>query len=201
MKKLWLLISVLLVWFLSSKNRIEPLIESATKRHSSASKLGKETSRGKRDQTMVSSVSNQWGIQSYHEIQTESFDSPMGKTRIYSFSQDGVPIIGMTIRLKEQADGSLIEEENTYRAISRVPIHRGNLEAKAEQLKTNDGRYDLTGLTPDSIVILVRDGLEEGELAFATSAVDKARPGVPTQLLIRSDDGKILRKSFGRKEF
>jgi hypothetical protein len=68
-------------------------------------------------------------------------------------------------------------------------------------LKAQAGRYQLDGLTADSLVILVREGLKEGELAFATSAVDKARPGVPTQLLIRSDDGKILRKSLGRKEF
>jgi hypothetical protein len=125
----------------------------------------------------------------------------MGKTLVYSFSQNGIPILGMNIRLRELPDGSLLEEENSYLPISEVPIHRALLEEQASHLKAQAGRYQLDGLAADSLVILVREGLKEGELAFATSAVDKARPGVPTQLLIRSDDGKILSKSLGRKEF
>ena len=198
MKKFWLIIPILLVWFLSSEKQVESLSKL------SESVLQKETALPPETQPnpeKTPTPSERWGVQRYHEIQTESFDSPLGRTLVYSFSQNGVPIIGMNIRLKERSDGALIEEENSYRPISEIPIHRNVLEEQAIHLKSQTGRYQLEGLTAESLVILVREGLKEGELAFATSAVDKARPGVPTQLLIRSDDGKILRKSLGRKEF
>jgi len=198
MKKLWLIIPIFLVWFLSSEKQVESFSKP------SESVLQKETAlppETQPTQEKTPTPSERWGVQRYHEIQTESFDSPLGRTRVYSFSQNGVPIIGMNIRLKERSDGALIEEENSYRPISEIPIHRNVLEEQATHLKSQSGRYQLDGLTADSLVILVREGLKKGELAFATSAVDKARPGVPTQLLIRSDDGKILRKSLGRKEF
>ena len=198
MKKVWLIIPIFLVWFLSSEKQVESF---STHSKSTPPKETVSLPEAQLTQEKTPIPNERWGVQKYHEIQTESFDSPVGRTLVYSFSQNGVPIVGMSIRLKERSDGSIIEEENSYRPISEIPIHRNVLEEQATHLKSQSGRYQLDGLTADSLVILVREGLKKGELAFATSAVDKARPGVPTQLLIRSDDGKILRKSLGRKEF
>jgi len=198
MKKLWFIIAILLMWFLSAEKPVEPLSVQSRPAPKKENVLQQETRPSPGKETIPT---EQWGVQEYHQIQTERFESPLGRTLVYSFSQDGVPIQGMTIRMREQSDGSLVEEENTYRPISEIPIRREVLEEQAAQLKSQEGRYQFDSLSADSLVIVVREGLENGELAFATSAVDKTRPGTPTQLLVRSDDGKILQKTVGRKEF
>ncbi|MFM8270476.1 MAG: hypothetical protein ACKN9V_09840 [Pseudomonadota bacterium] len=195
MKRLWILIPILLVWILSDSSEVR---SSFVKPPQKIKNEVRETKPVQPDQVIEAKG---WGIQEYHQAQLESFDSPLGKTLVYSFSQDGIPILGMNIRLKEQPDGSLIEEENTYRPISRVPMNRVALEQQAAKLKESQGRFDLTGVSTDSLVIIVREGMQEGELSFTTSAFDKMGAGGLTQLVIRSDDGKILQKSFGRKEF
>lgn len=193
MKKIWILIPILIVWFLSQRGKIHSPIGHNPKTSKSAPMINPSL------QLPEPTTEKKWALPKHHELKTERFHSPLGSTVIHHFSQNGVPIVGMEIRVKQEPNG-LLEEENTYRAIAEIPIDRDRVAEQVLDLKSKPGRYDLSSLSADSLVILVRDAMSEGELAFATTAIDRAGTGEPTQLLIRVDDGKILKRSFGRRE-
>lgn len=146
----------------------------------------------------------QFSIQSHHQITPEEFPSPLGTTRVYHFSQGGVPILGMVVRLAKDLRGRVVEQENTYRPIPEVPIDVPEIEKQAADLKErslNDGRYQISQVDLASTVILVRKNVSEGQIAFSLSAKDTFQKSEPIQLLVRSTDGKVLQKTFGRKDF
>ena len=143
----------------------------------------------------------QWGVQDYHQIEAEESESPFGKTVSYRFAQEGVPILGMVVRVTQNASGEFVEEENTYRPIPRVDLDIQDLSERAEIIKTDLDRYQMSDLNTESLVILVRDNVSEGELAFSTQAIDSVLNAKPTQLLLRVEDGQLLQKGFLRAEF
>lgn len=197
MKKLWLVIPILILWFLSKKEPLEVSILKPLKKVQAVAASSVQNTSS--DSLARPAERSSFKIQDYHQVESEKFESPLGNTVIYSFSQDGIPILGMRVRLKQQPDGLMIEEENTYRPIPKIPISKETLENSLAHLKENKTRYDFSALSTDSLVIWVREGMKQGELAFSTSAIDTIGSGALTQLVIRSDDGKILRKALGRK--
>jgi hypothetical protein len=145
-----------------------------------------------------------WGIQAYHQILREEFQSPLGASRVYRFSQGGVPIVGMLIRVSRDISGQVREEENTYRSIPELALNSTEMESRALEIKAhslNGGRYEPSHFELSSAVIFVRKNLTEGQLAFALSAKDHGQDGGRVQLLVRASDGKVIQKTFGRKEF
>lgn len=145
-----------------------------------------------------------FSIQSYHQITPEEFPAPLGTTRVYHFSQSGVPIQGMVIRLMKDIQGRVIEQENTYRPIPELSIDIPEIEKQVADLKENslnNGRYQISQVDLDSTVIFVRKNLAEGQLAFSLSAKDTLQRSEPIQLLVRATDGKVLQKTLGRKDF
>lgn len=143
----------------------------------------------------------QWSVQDYHQMEAEESESPFGKTVSYRFAQEGVPILGMVIRMTQNASGEFVEEENTYRPIPRVDLDIQDLAERAEVIKTDLDRYQMSDLNTESLVILVRDNVSEGELAFSTQAIDSVLNSKPTQILLRVEDGQLLQKGFLRAEF
>ncbi|NBX81644.1 hypothetical protein EBQ90_00940 [bacterium] len=143
----------------------------------------------------------QWGVQDYHQMEAEESESPFGKTVSYRFVQEGVPILGMVVRMTQNTSGEFVEEENTYRPIPRVDLDIQDLAERAEIIKTDMDRYQMSDLNTESLVILVRESVSEGELAFSTQAIDSVLNSKPTQLLLRVEDGQLLQKGFLRAEF
>ncbi|NBT58440.1 hypothetical protein EBT16_06615 [bacterium] len=196
MKKSWLFIPILFFWFFYQKESSESIFPVRDEKSVEVLPVKAIKQTGAKFETI-----EQLKIQEHHEVQRESFDSPLGKTIVYSFSQGGIPILGMAIRMRQESNGTLVEEENTYRPIPPIPVNRQVLEEQANLIKENSSRYDLSSLSPESLVILVREGIDGGELAFTATSTDKLRSNHPVQVVVRADDGKILRKSFSRKEF
>jgi len=196
MKKSWLLIPILFFWFFNQKESSMSIRPVREEKRMEVLSVKATQQTGPKFETI-----KQLKTQEYHEVQRESFDSPLGKTIVYSFSQEGIPIVGMAIRMRQESNGTLVEEENTYRPIPKIPVNRQVLEEQANQIKETSSRYDLSSLSPESLVILIREGIDEGELAFTATSTDKLRSNHPVQVVVRADDGKILRKSFSRKEF
>jgi len=144
---------------------------------------------------------SRWGIQDHHEIKPVEFESPLGVERVYRFSQNGIPIIGMEIRLKKLLDGSVLEVDNSYRPISALSISESVLSERALRLPAEVKRYQLSAIDKESTVIFVRKNLNEGELAFTASGSDKVLSNRTAQLILRVEDGQILHRSFGRSDF
>lgn len=142
-----------------------------------------------------------WKIEDHHEIRKVEFESPLSVERIYRFSQNGIPILGMEIRIKKEIDGSITETENSYQPISEVKIDRSLLSERAVQLPQELKRYSVAPISNDSTIIFVRENTHQGELAFAVSGVDRALTNRPAQLVLRVEDGQVLHRTFGRNDF
>ncbi|NBX93535.1 MAG: hypothetical protein EB078_02970 [Proteobacteria bacterium] len=153
-------------------------------------------------ESLLESFRGKWQIAEYHEVSSTVSEFPLGKTIVYHFSQDSIPIIGMSIRVRVGTNGEVFEEENSYRPIEKTLIAEGNGKARIQALQKESSRYRwVNNSDQDPRVILVRDGLSQGELALSLEAIDKMRGERPTQLILRAVDGKLLKRTFAYSEF
>ena len=148
-----------------------------------------------------------FNIQPFHAPRSEVFRSPIGSKVRYTFTQSGLPIIGMEIQIR--MDSNLVVEKvtNNYRPLKKVDLESLDSlsqETMREIAESNQYEEDLGGAKREYNRVLVPvSGSDTPEVAFV-APVKERLPGNrtrPVQLLLRASDGQVLKKSFSRAEF
>lgn len=144
-----------------------------------------------------------WGLKEYHRLHPTVFRTPLGTRINYAVYQGQVPILGMEVRIQIDRFLKVAKVENEYRPLARIDIPE-NLP-KVEELVDRhlDEVFELdrrAGVSDAPVLVPVR-GSDEPVLAFVIPAKEKTNRRRPVQLLLRADDGQILRRSVSRAEF
>jgi len=142
-------------------------------------------------------------LRDYHELVPQVSRTPLGPRIIYQIRQDGVPIIGMNLRLRLNRELEVIEFENRYR-----PIHKIEIDAPLKPEEVLERVADRYRFAPTSEtlafatkVIFAKEGDSIPELAY-TMPMSRCGPRSPhCQVVFRASDGQLLARSVARAEF
>lgn len=146
---------------------------------------------------------SEWGIKNYHRLHPTVFRTPMGTRINYAVYQDQIPIIGLGVRIHVDRNLRVKEVENEYRPLSRVDVPDDLPKPRDLAAKTFEDYYDVdegAGLSEAPVLVPV-NGSDKPVVAFVIPARERTRRRRPVQLLLRADDGQVLRRSVSREEF
>ncbi|MBY0369299.1 hypothetical protein K2X33_01350 [bacterium] len=145
----------------------------------------------------VLSHQTEWGIQPYHRLDAQTFETPLGAWVKYQPYQGEYPIFGMQIQVRVNRHGEIKEVRNSYR-----PMPEADLTAFAglNGMKEKIGRP--LGVAADSKPTPVLLAEPASDTLVAAVAVTLSAPGQPDrQALVRVTDGQVLSLSAPRIEF
>jgi hypothetical protein len=143
----------------------------------------------------VSEHSNELKIRPYHKMIPTLSKNPMGTWVWYRFSQDGIPVFGLSLGVLVRKDGKVISVNNGYR-----PVEKGNVEAVSNRIESlPNSRWSLIERQGGPVFYL-SEGSNLPFLSVPVSARDKLRPEVPTTVVVRLADGQVMGKFTARGE-
>ncbi len=136
------------------------------------------------------------GIREYHKLSPTLYRSPLGTSIKYSVYQDELPIIGFEFLLDFDDKNNLISLKKRYFPVEKVEFR---VPLSDEQLEFIFNQNGLKKENSHVSYVLVPKG-EELELAISFSG-RLLKNNQKTNLLISVNSGKILFRTFPRKEF
>lgn len=143
-----------------------------------------------------------WNIQSYHELRPEVTRDPLGATVVYQIYQDGIPVGGMTIRMRFSREQQLEQVDNGYRPIEYLSVKDAGSPAQTMDAYRGSASGNVFGLLENqeqvAPVIWVSEA-GESSIAYGLRAMDKHRR--PVTVFARAGDGQVLSVAYARQEF
>ena len=107
----------------------------------------------------------EWNLQPYHRLEAQQFLTPLGTSVNYQVTQDGIPIVGMSIRFRLDRFLRIVEVENEYRALEKADLNEANLPV-TKVVRQTETDYGLVSLDlPNST-----SEQEQGDVESATHA-------------------------------
>lgn len=151
----------------------------------------------------LESNSNVLNVREYHELKPHVTRTPLGSRVVYDVYQDGVPIVGMQIRLRMNREMEIDEIENGYRALDKVDVDPKLTPSEAFDRVSEGRNFSPTAETFAFAgkIIFVRENAETPELAYVMPVQKCGARASHCQLVIRANDGQLLARSVARAEF
>lgn len=144
----------------------------------------------------------EWGIREHHDLVASVFKTPIGARVKYSVFQEGIPIVGLEIRIRLGRDLSIQAVNNKYVPLEKAQIKSHDFLTGREVLENWQSsllRPDKTHSRKLDKVLVYLAGNESPELAFVVPGRDRMNRAV--QILLRARDGQTLMTSYSRAEF
>lgn len=139
-----------------------------------------------------------WGVQDYHELKGDVYESPTGVGMKYQVYQDNLPIVGMEIALDFNPDNSVRSLENGYRPVRKADLTAPML-TQSEILQRQGDRFKLDEESTAGVsqVLFLPMGSDIPEVSYVMPVTENGRA---SQVVFRASDGQILARQQSRSE-
>lgn len=144
----------------------------------------------------------EWQIQDHHELRPAVHESPLSTEVKYAVYQDGVPIVGLEIRIRIGKGTEVESVDNRYLPLKKVDVNDvllSEANETVERLRSLGYAVDNKAQGEWSRVLVPVEGTDVPEVAYVITARDMRRRSV--ELLVRATDNQILRRMYPRSEF
>lgn len=139
----------------------------------------------------------EWKIRDYHEMRAEEVSTPLGTRVTYSFFQDNIPVLDQSIQVVVSKRGKVLSIENNYHPLEKAEVNPADFSDAIFRLKDKFMISD-SNKVRDPVLYPI-SGMSRPTLAFPVTV--RTANGPEMEVLVRGNDGEILAKSPGRKEF
>jgi Zn-dependent metalloprotease len=140
-------------------------------------------------------------LQSYHQFRPVVSTSPLGASLVYQVYQDGLPVVGMELRLKLNRENEVKEVSGNYRPMPKVDLDE-EVMLPNEILQRIPSRFAVNHLSSNvERELIALSESDELQLVYAISARDRDNNLKPVQIIVKASDGEIVRKAESRPEF
>lgn len=139
-------------------------------------------------------------LQPFHDIEKSVSTTPLGSTVVFTFSQGGLPIVGMSIRIKMDLQSQITDVENTYIAFPKVDFSKDDLLQPSDVVKYLPSRFvldEVAGFQP-ARQLMNLEGASELTPAYVIRTRDRDDNLKPITLLINAVNGELLYKVRAR---
>lgn len=138
-------------------------------------------------------------IQEHHAMTAEEFRTPLGTSVTYRFTQDGLPIVGLSLSFRLDRDLRIVEIENEYRPLEKADLDEPALPVAQLMAETAE-RYDLAADPSLEVgkVLYAHPASLKPHVAVTVPMKEPSRHGRGVLMLLRASDGQLLQKSYSR---
>lgn len=145
--------------------------------------------------------SKELDLKPYHQFKPIELRSPIVNTVKFSVSQDGIPIIGISLTFRFDPNGRLLQIDNQYRGLEKADTNPRSLLSIDEVLEKSLDQYSMIDTNLDAVpmILFATSTSERPELAYVLTVKEKTGERRPLEVVFRATDGQILAKSAARK--
>jgi hypothetical protein len=139
-----------------------------------------------------------WGVQTYHDLRSESQESPLGTSFKFSVYQGDYRIHGMEINLRVTNNQEVKDVNFQYRPVPEADVKQ-QLPATEELIDMVAQRYEPVSENTTALLYVPRN-VDDMPPVPAVAMTVKNKKGETVQGIFRATDGQVLDLTKGRLE-